>query len=86
MPPIRSVSIDATQIQILDRIGTRRLTYSSIPQSQNSIAKAEAWVNNWLAQNITEYAVVVHVFSISPLRVTVWTGAAGTSPPADWWL
>jgi len=87
MPPIRFVRIDSNSVVFQDHRGvTRTLTYTSLPSQQNTIAKAEAWVNNWLASNISGYQMAVHVFSRSPLRLTVYCADLGEVIPANWWV
>ena len=83
MPPIRSVSIGTSQLDITGLAGAKTLVYSGVIQI--SPAVAEAAVNTWLAANIPGCQVVCHVFSVSPLRFTVLTANNGFSIPANWW-
>lgn len=87
MPAVRSVKISDNVIEIDDFRGVKKtLKASSIPSSQNTIAKIENYINNtWIPANITEYQASVHVFSINPLRTTVGTWELGESIPANWW-
>ena len=87
MPSIRSVSITDNVVSFVDHRGvTKTLDASSIPQTQNTIAKVENYVNGtWIPANIDGYQMRVHVFSLNPLRVTVGTWNLGESIPANWW-
>lgn len=85
MPSVKSIQFNSTQLVIIDKDGTKTLLASQIPSSQNSVAKVETWINTWLAQNISGYQVLVHVFSITPLSFTVGTWELGMTPQANWW-
>ncbi len=86
MPAIRSVQIEDNLVTITDQKGVRILDATKLAGNLNTIAKVENFVNNtWIPANITDYACAVHVFSLNPLRVTVWTGDIGLTPPANWW-
>ena len=86
MPAIRQVQINGTSLTITDYTGVKTFTYSTIPVTQNTIAKKETWVNAWLAANVTTCQAVIHIFTESPLTLTVWTGNPGIAIPANWWL
>ena len=85
MPPVRSVQIADNSLTIRDKSGTRTLTASMIPLTQNTVAKVETWINTWLAANLVNYQARVHVFALSPLRVTVGTWNAGLPIEPNWW-
>ena len=88
MPPVRSVRCTDNRIEFTDYTGVARvLNAAAIPGAQNTIAKAENWLNTvWIPANVTGYPMVAHVFSRSPLRVTILTLNAGEPIPANWWL
>lgn len=87
MPSIRSISIADDSVSFVDSRGvTKTFSASSIPQTQNTTAKVENYINGtWIPENVTDYQMRVHVFSLNPLRVTVGTWELGASIPANWW-
>ena len=85
MPSIRSVTLTATDATFLSHRGSSVLTYSTLPAAQNTIAKAETWINAWLAVNVTACQTRAHVFQRTPLTLTVGTFDFGLSIPASWW-
>lgn len=87
MPPVRSVLIGDNSLTISDHTGVKVLTYAQIPPTQNTPKKIETYINTvWIPANITGYAATAHVFSLNPLRLTLWTGDTGLSAPANWWV
>lgn len=87
MPPIRNITITPTQFSFTDKSGVAKtFVYSALPATQDTPAKAETFINTWCAANISDYQMVVHVFSISPVQLTVWTGNLGVTIPANWWV
>ena len=86
MPPVRSVTITPDSVTLVTVKGTRTLLASDIPQNQNTAAKAETWANTWLAANVLDCQVRVHVFSLSPLSWTCGTWNLGLPIPDGWWL
>ena len=85
MPRLTSISCDNGVVTASNGQKTWTLTEAMIPAQQNTPAKVEAWANNWLAANVTECQVLIHVFSLAPLKMTVWTGTLGALVPVDWW-
>lgn len=86
MPAIRQVSIQSDKISF-DSVGvTKTLTYASMPASQNTIAKVESFINSWLASNVNSCQMVCHIFSINPVKATIYTANLGDSIPANWWV
>lgn len=88
-PPIRSITITDNQIQFVDyRGGTRTIAAASIPVAQNTAAKVETYLNTtWLPSvRGADYQIVIHVFSISPLKAAVLVTGVGVSVPANWWI
>lgn len=67
----------------------------SAPQITNATVSAvETVLNNWLSGTVLgvgggnldgAFVAAVHVFSLNPLSVTVWSGNLGLTPPANWW-
>lgn len=87
MPSVRSIIISDNSVVITDSLGvTKTLSASDIPQTQNTVAKVENYINGtWIPANVTGYQMQVHVFSLNPLRVTVGTWELGASNPENWW-
>lgn len=85
MPSIQKIQITKDNLVFGDRSGVKTLEFSNIPKTETSIAKVEAWVNNWLAANKGDYQMVCHVFSVSPIKLTVGTFDLGITIPANWW-
>ena len=87
MPSVRSIIISDNSVVITDSLGvTKTLSASDIPQTQNTVAKVENYINGtWIPANVTGYQMQVHVFSLNPLRVTVGTWELGASIPENWW-
>lgn len=86
MPRIRQVLCAVDRVLVDEKQRTYEFPFATLPKTQNSEAKAEAYLNSWLASRVTDYQVVAHVFSLSPLVVTLWVGDLDTKPPVDWWL
>lgn len=86
-PPIHFVRFSDNTIQFEDYRGTTRtLLASAIPSGSTTIAQVETYINSiWIPANVSGYQMQVHVFSLNPLRVTVWTGNIGIPIPANWW-
>ena len=90
--PIGVTSVEQTfspgnnGIRIVSAKGTFEFTEADIPANVRNkpIATIEAWANTFLAQTQPDYFAVVHIFSLSPLAITVYTG--DTAPPANWWI
>ena len=87
MPPIRSVRCTDNRIEFTDYAGVARvLTAAAIPQSQNTVARVENYLNTvWIPANVTGYQMRIHVFQLNPLRVTVGTWNMGLTIPTNWW-
>ena len=85
MPPVRSIDL-TDGLRLIDSTGTKVITAATIPAQQDTIAKAEGWCNTWLAGQISGYQAVVHVFALSPLRLTIYTAELGRTIPANWWV
>ena len=70
---------------IMDR-GTFEITESTIPPNviNKPIATVEDWCNTWLSTNVVPPPyLAVHIFSLSPFAITIYTGDA--PPPPNWW-
>lgn len=85
MPSIRSITADATGLQVEDEKGPRGLVASTIPASQNTRVRVEAYLTTWAAANLSDYAVAVHVYTLAPLRVAITVRNADATIPASWW-
>ena len=89
MPPVRSITTAADRLTIVLNDGVERtILASQIPATQNTVAKVETYLNNiWRPTFLAGRCVMeVHVFSLNPLRVNVWTSNTGLTPPANWWV
>ena len=86
MPPVRSVAISDSALSLTDLARSRTFVFATLPGTENTPAKAEAFINGYLRVVITEYQVVVHVFAIAPLRLTVMTADRGVTIPDTWWV
>jgi hypothetical protein len=68
----------------------------SAPQITNATLQAvETALNNWLSGTVLgvgggnlngAFVTAVHIFSLNPLSVTVWSGEPGMTPRANWWV
>jgi hypothetical protein len=85
MPAIRSLQVNSDSITFVDDKGTHTFLASDIPQSSNTPSKVETFVNNWLAANITDYQIAVHVISVNPLNASIYTADFGATIPSNWW-
>ena len=81
MPTIRSVGSDSTSLlSLVDRAGTKRLLRTTVP-SNITLTQAQAFVNTWIANNITGYQVVCKVLQLSPLKVAITVAGLGVTIP-----
>jgi hypothetical protein len=74
-------------IRVVTNKGTFEVTEGTIPQNvfNKPIPTIEAWANQWLADNlIAPPYVVIHIFSLSPFNVQLYTG--DVPPDANWWV
>jgi len=60
---------------------------AQLRRPNQTIAKVEAWAQNYLEDNwpTPGETVLVHVFSIVPLRFTITVLSVGIIPDPDWW-
>lgn len=88
MPAIRGISFDKNMLKIVDHKTTHSFDISKIPPDKDTIQKAETHTNStWIPSlNITEYQLEVHIFSVSPLVLTVYAADIGIRIPQDWWV
>lgn len=87
MPPVRSITAIADGFVIVTtNQGTKTLTRDMIPANVLSqpVATVEAWVNAWLAQNITGMVALVHITQLTPTLIAQVI-CANSQPPANWW-
>lgn len=88
MPTIRLMDSPADSVTITTHKGTRTLTRADIPANviNKPIATIEGFVRQWLATNIPECQMDVHITSVTP--TLLWTFVAAdpniTIPP-NWW-
>lgn len=84
MPTIRSVDC-SNGITIIDGSGKRQLLPANIPAQLLLPQDVENWINqNWLQS--PDYQINVHVVSVQPLQVTVYTANIGEIIPPNWWI
>ena len=50
------------------------------------IAQCETIANNFLANKFPGEQIQVHIFSLSPLKVTCIVANLGVVIPSDWWV
>lgn len=86
MPQVQSVVIGSDSVTIVQNGVTRTLLFADIPPQNNTAEKIENHANTWAATNLPLCQTRVHVFSVSPLLLTVGTWNLGVTIPSDWWL
>ena len=88
MPSIRSVSVDKNMLKVIDRKSIFIFDASNIPPDKDSVAKLQNYINDtWIPSlEITDYQMAVHIFSVSPLSLTVYTANIGEKIPVNWWV
>lgn len=86
MPPVRAISVNNSDLTVIDRAGTKALSAAAIPADRDDVAKAEAWIDAWLLTNVATYQARAHVFSLRPFSWTIGTWNQGEKIPAGWWL
>lgn len=87
MPAIKSVRKIADGFEIVTTAqGIKTLTRDMIPANVLSqpVATVEAWVNAWLASNLTGMIALVHIEQLSPTLI-VDVICSNTQPSANWW-
>lgn len=87
MPPIRSIRIGPTSLDVDDGVqGKRSFPWANLPDNPRTIAAAETAITAWLRQSADgHYQVAAHVFSVDPVHVTVATADLDATIPANWW-
>ena len=85
MPSVRSIDL-TNGLRLIDAAGTKVITAATIPAQQDTLAKAEGWRNTWLAGQVNGYQAVVHLFSLNPLQLAIYTAELGRAIPANWWV
>lgn len=88
MPPIQSISCDKNELKFVAQKATNLFDISKFPPEKDSVAKAEDYINNfWIPSlRITDYQLEVHVFSLSPLELTVYSANIGEKIQQNWWI
>lgn len=91
MPPIRKINC-GNELRFTDQKGIEyKFDFSDVPMGviadKNPINKLEQHLNNNILPNITkgQYQMRVHVFSVSPLNLTVCAANIGETIPDNWW-
>lgn len=89
MLPLSSIEVLSDRIRLVTHTnkGTVELLYSSIPANviNQPVATVESWVNTWLASNVVNMQVRVHIFSLAPLSLTTICVNMGEPIFASWW-
>lgn len=97
MPPVQSVKVLSDRIEISDVSGQGKRTFlfSSLPVAQDTPTKAQNYINLFLTGlSSNSYGIVCHVFTVSPLTLTIGTYSIGQvsaenntpiSLPSNWW-
>ena len=87
MPAIQRIHCASTGLTVLSRGSGRTVRLVDLAGAdQLTPARAEAALSTSLQAVAEGWAVAVHVFRLSPLVASVWTGNAGLAPPSTWWL
>jgi len=88
MPPIRGIeSLPDGGFRInTQHHGVKEFQAVMLPGSENTAAKAEAFVNAWLASQNLGFNVAVHVFSLVPLSLTVCCSNLDAPIQPNWWV
>lgn len=93
MPAIRQISVDKNALTFTDKYGKQNVfDISDVPVKlfldPQCITKLEEHINTvWLPPLLNnDLQVVVHIFSVSPLFLTVYTANIDEKIPQDWWI
>lgn len=88
MPTIKSINCQNNQLQITDLKGTYTFTSTDIPKIVSTPQQLEDYLNNIFLPQYKDvnYQAQVHVFSVSPLSLTVWVANPGEIAPPTWWI
>ncbi len=87
MPPIHSINCD-NGIQITDISGSYKFSATDVPPNAVTAQQVEDHINTnflTLPSSVAGYQLQAHVFSASPLHVTVITANADAQIPVNWW-
>ncbi len=87
MPAIKSTSCEENKLTVVDQDSTYVFDASDIPVDKTTIQEVEDYINNeWLPENCNgDYQIKVHIFTVSPLVLTVWTADLDVVCPSNWW-
>jgi hypothetical protein len=85
MPHVQSVVVLSDRVTIVQNGATRTLLFADIPAQNNTAEKIETHANTWAATNVPLCQTRIHVFTVSPLRLTVGTWNLGAVIPENWW-
>lgn len=91
MPAIKSISVENNKLTVYDSFDSYVFTVNDVPvgifTSGNPTQELEDYLNEtWLPSVANgNYQIKVHVFSVSPLALTVWTGDPEVVCPDNWW-
>lgn len=88
MPPIQKTNCVRDQLSFTDGRGIQRtINFLDIPSLSRSVDLAERYINEvWIPTVVQGYQMEVHVFSVSPMVLSVITQNLGRPIPSGWWL
>lgn len=88
MPPIRSINCNNNAIEIITHNGKSIFDSSKIPVGINTIKKLEDYLNKvWLLLvTKNEFKAEIHIFSFSPLVMTIYIADNKERIPSNWWI
>ena len=87
MPPVRSLQVNKDSITFTDQKGVEQILLASdIPPSNDTVTKADVYINAWIASKVTDYQMLAHVISINPLNVAIYTADNDVTIPTNWWI
>ncbi len=90
MPAIISTNCENNKLTVIDQSGSYEFDAVDIPNDVDSITQLENYLNDeWLPSNVyfieKSYQIKVHIFSVSPLVLTVWAADLDVVCPSNWW-
>lgn len=89
MPSVMSVDCDDGILKFKSEDGINQIDPSMLPELDlnTPIPDIENFINFvWLPPLLkNNFQVRVHIFSLVPRSITIWTGDIGVSVPDNWW-
>lgn len=84
MPRISSLSVTSNSVTVIAAGTTRTFAKNTVPVN-GTAAQAEAFVDSWLASNVSEAQGRCHVITLSPLNIMIGFFNLGATIPSNWW-